>query len=299
MSAVAAPTDRRFRRAHVKPARRKRRGGRLVKPALWCGALALALGYGVYRTTSVAVRAHVLQVDRILVRGNQRLSKTQVLAVLQGLRGESLVWTDLDRWRRRLMASPWVREAALRRSLPSTVEVVVWERQPIGIGRVDGEMYLVDERGVIIDQYGPQYADLDLPIIDGLSAASAGSGSMIDEPRAELAARVIAAVKAKPKVAGRLSQVDVADLHNAAVILSGDPAVIQLGDDQFLPRLQTYIDLAPTLHERVADIDYVDLRFDDRIFVRPTKVAKKAFNREGQWREKNGTWSGSTSARRK
>jgi len=299
MSTVAAPTDRRFRRAHVKPARRKRGGRRLVKPALWCGALALALGYGVYRTTSVAVRAHVLQVDRILVRGNQRLSKTQVLAVLQGLRGESLAWTDLDRWRRRLMASPWVREAALRRSLPSTVEVVVWERQPIGIGRVDGEMYLVDERGVIIDQYGPQYADLDLPIIDGLSAASAGSGSMTDEPRAELAARVIAAVKAKPMVAGRLSQVDVADLHNAAVILSGDPAVIQLGDDQFLARLQTYIDLAPTLHQRVADIDYVDLRFDDRIFVRPTKVAKKAFNREGQWREKSGTWSGSTSARRK
>ena len=32
-------------------------------------------------------------------------------------------------------------------------------------------MYLVDERGVIIDQYGPQYADLDLPIVDGLSAA--------------------------------------------------------------------------------------------------------------------------------
>jgi cell division septal protein FtsQ len=174
------------------------------------------------------------------------------------------------------MATPWVRDAALRRSLPSTVEVVVVERQPIGIGRIDGEMYLVDERGVIIDRYGPQYADLDLPILDGLSAPSRGGGWMTDEPRAELAARVIAAVKAAPKVARRLSQVDVADLHNATVILSGDPAVIQLGDDQFLPRLQSYIDLAPTLRERVADIDSVDLRFDDRIYIRPTHVTKPA-----------------------
>ena len=63
-----------------------------------------------------------------------------------------------------------MRDAALRRSLPSTVEVVVSERQPIGIGRINGELYLVDERGVVIDQYGPQYADLDLPIIDGLAA---------------------------------------------------------------------------------------------------------------------------------
>ena len=33
---------------------------------------------------------------------------------------------------------------------------------------------------MIIDQYGPQYADLDLPIVDGLSASTA-DGSMTDE----------------------------------------------------------------------------------------------------------------------
>jgi cell division protein FtsQ len=202
------------------------------------------------------------------------LSRGEVLAVLNGLRGESLVWTDLDRWRKRLMASPWVRDAALRRSLPSTVEVVVSERQPIGIGRINGDTYLVDERGAVIDQYGPQYAELDLPIVDGLSA-SPDSGSMIDEARADLAARVIGAMKAEPQIARRLSQVDVTDLHNAAVILSGDHAVIQLGEDRFLPRLRAYLELAPALRQRVTDIDYVDLRFDDRIYVRPMKPEKK------------------------
>ena len=218
----------------------------------------------------------MLQVDRIVVRGNERLSRGEILAVLNGLRGESLVWTDLDRWRRRLLASPWVRDAALRRSLPSTVEVVVLERQPIGIGRINTDMYLVDERGVVIDQYGPQYADLDLPIIDGLSAAPSESGAMTDEARAELAARVIGAIKSKPEILRRLSQVDVTDAHNASVILAGDPAVIYVGEDQFLPRLQSYLELAPALRERVADIDYVDLRFDDRIYVRPKKNGRPA-----------------------
>jgi cell division protein FtsQ len=172
------------------------------------------------------------------------------------------------------MASPWVRDAALRRSLPSTVEVAVSERQPIGVGRIKSEMFLVDERGVIIDQYGPQYGDLDLPIIDGLAAAPGEDGALTDEARADLAARVITALKTKASIGRRLSQVDVSDLHNAAVILNGDPALIQLGEDQFLTRLQSYLDLAPTLHERVTDIDYVDLRFDDRIYVRPTKAEK-------------------------
>ena len=268
---VAAQTDRRFRRAHVKPSRRKRNWRALALPALiWCGCAA-GLAYGVVRTSAVAAHAHVLEIEKITVRGNQRLAKGEVLAILSGLRGENLVWTDLDLWRKRLMASPWVRDASLRRSLPSTIDVVVSERLPIGIGRIHADLYLVDERGVIIDQYGPQYADLDLPIIDGLSAAPDGGGSLTDEGRADLAARVIAAVKAKPSVARRLSQVDVSDLHNASVILSDDPAVIQLGEDQFLARLQAYLDLAPTLRERVADIDYVDLRFDDRIYVRPTQ----------------------------
>jgi cell division protein FtsQ len=275
VSAVAAQTDRRFRRSHVKPGRRKRSWRKLAKPLLIWAAVMPPLIYGVYRTAMIAAHARVLQVEKIIVRGNQRLSKGEVLGVLNGLTGESLLWIDLDLWRARLTASPWVRDAALRRSLPSTVEVVVSERQPIGIGRINSEMYLVDERGVIIDQFGPQYADLDLPIIDGLSAAPGENGAMTDEARADLAARVIAAVKAKPAVAHRLSQVDVSDVHNAAVILTGDPAMIQLGEDQFLTRLQSYLDLAPTLRDRVADIDYVDLRFDDRIYVRPTKDVRR------------------------
>jgi cell division protein FtsQ len=278
MSAVAAKTDRRFRRAHVKPGR-KRRWRAFVKPLLLWSAAAAALGYGVYRTSVIVADAHVLVVDRIIVRGNERLSDGDVRAVLTGLRGESLMWTDLDVWRRRLMASPWVRDAALRRSLPSTVEVLVSERRPIGIGRVSGEMYLVDERGVIIDRYGPQYADVDLPIVDGLAASPGETGSMTDEARAELAARLIAAVSGTPDIARRLSQIDVTDLHNASVILSGDHAVLQLGEDHFLARLQSYLDLAAALRERVADIDSVDLRFDDRIYVRPNKVQKKKHER--------------------
>jgi cell division septal protein FtsQ len=284
VSAVAAPADRRFRRAHVKPARRKRNWRALALPALRYGLALAVVAFAVYRTAYLSANAHLLQVDRIVVHGNERLSKGEVLAVLSGLRGESLLWTDLDAWRRRLLASPWVRDAALRRSLPSTVEVVVSERQPIGIARISGDLYLVDEGGVIIDQYGPRYADFDLPIIDGLTATAGTPGtdpksgsvgvpdSLTDERRAELAARLMAALKSRPDVARRLSQIDVTDLHNASVILNGDPAVIQLGEDQFLPRLQSYLDLAKTLRDRVADIDYVDLRFDDRIYVRPTSA---------------------------
>ena len=258
--------QRRFRRAHVKPSRTRRRWAGRLRPLFRYGLAAVVLAYGVYLASGGAAHAHVLRVDRIDVRGNERLSQGEVLAVLSGLRGESLVWTDLIAgdsvcWRPRGCAT-----------LPSTVEVVVWERQPIAVSRLTDDMYLVDERGSIIDLYGPQYEDLDLPIVDGLAAGPAtAAGPTTDGARAELAARVINALKAKPAIARRLSQIDVSDLHNAQVILGGDSAVISLGDDQFLARLESYLDLAPALHDRVAEIDHVDVRFENRIYVRPKK----------------------------
>lgn len=265
-------SDRRFRRAQVTPIRRRSKWYALAKRTLHWAVVAAAGGYAAAHAPALAARTHMLRVDGILVHGNQRLSEGDVLAVLTGLRGESLLWTDLNRWRRRLLASPWVRDAELRRSLPSTIDVAIAEREPIGIGRINGDMYLVDDRGIIIDQYGPQYAQFDLPMIDGLSASPAEGGTMTDGARAELAARVIAAVAARPAIARRLSQIDVTDAHNASVILSGDPAVIRLGDDRFLQRVEAYIQLAPAVRERVSEIDYVDLRFDDRIYVRPVNA---------------------------
>ena len=131
VSRVSAPADKRFRRAHVKPTRR-RRWRALALPLARYALIVLVAGYALYRGGVVVAHARVLQIDHIVVRGNGRLSNGEVLAVLDGLRGENLMWTNLDQWRVRLLASPWVKDAALRRSLPSTVEVLVSERHPDG-----------------------------------------------------------------------------------------------------------------------------------------------------------------------
>lgn len=285
MSRVAAPADRRFRRAHTKPARRRGRGHSAARRAAKYALLVLLGLYGAYRGSEAVMQAGVLQIDRIVVQGNSRMSNGEVMAVLNGLRGESIVWADLEAWRQRLLASPWVRDAELRRHLPSTVEVTMSERAPIAIARLHDALYLVDEQGVVIDLYGPHYADLDLPIVDGLTVSPLHSGAATnpitpetDEARAALAARVIFSLESQPELSRRVSQVDVSDRYNVALTLAGDPAVIYVGYERFLPRLQSYVELASALRERVPDIEHVDLRFDDRIYVRPASAAgrKKA-----------------------
>lgn len=271
MRAIAAPADKRFRRAHVKPARRRRVSGWQVwRVARVAGLLALAI-YGGWRGTALLIGAPALTVTRVSVQGNARLSTGEVLAILDGLPGSNILTVAIDDWQRRLLASPWVEAATLRRTLPSRIDVIITERRPIGIARLGRALYLVDAHGIVIDEFGPTYADYDLPVIDGLAGRPRESVSAVDERRAELAARVIASLATEPGLAKLVSQIDVSDAHDAVVMLQGETVLLRLGDEDFAGRLQGYRDLAPALRERVAEIDYVDLRFGDRLYVRPVK----------------------------
>jgi len=265
-------TDKRFRRAHIKPSRKRSPASKHAWLAARLLLLAIVLAYAGYRGVTLIAAASSLQIGHMVVRGHQRLSTGEVLALVEGLRGQNILAVDLGEWQQKLLSSPWVESATIRRVLPSTVEISVVERRPMGIGRLGTALYLVDARGVIIDEYGPAYADIDLPIIDGIGAAPQDGGSMVDVARAEFAAGVIGAISTRPELARRVSQIDVSDLHDAVLILDGDPALLRLGDTEFVARLQQYIDLAPALHERLHGIDYVDLRFDERLYVRPPKT---------------------------
>jgi cell division protein FtsQ len=269
---VKAPAEKNFRRARVRPGAKKSVAG-IARFVSWrAGRWALAVlvvGYAGYRATALVAHASGLQVRRIDVRGNVRLSSGDVQAIVDGLRGSNILTADLASYRKRLMQSPWVADAELRRLLPSTVEVFVSERRPMGLCRLGSALYLVDPRGMLIDEFGPQYSEFDLPIIDGLAPTPNAGQPVVDEARAELAARVIDAVAPRKDLAHRLSQIDVSDAHDAVVLLQGDGALLHLGEDKFLERLQSYVDLAPALKQRVPEIDYVDLRFDERVYVRP------------------------------
>jgi cell division protein FtsQ len=198
---------------------------------------------------------------------------------VDGLRGTNILAANLAAYRQRLRDSPWIGDVAIRRLLPSTVEVFVSERTPIGLCRLGSQLHLFDRHGIVIAEFGPKYSEFDLPIVDGLHPRAAG-GPPIDPARAELAARIIDALAPHKELARQLSQIDVTDAHDAVVLLDRDGVQLHVGEDRFLERIQGYVDVAAALRERVRDIEYVDLRFDERLYVRPVARAARGGERE-------------------
>lgn len=274
MMPVTAPADKRFRRAHVRPGRR-----RWLRWSPQFGAAAafaaLLCGYAGYRAYAWVQTSGMLRVSRITVDGNERMSSGEVAAVLDGAVGSDMLGIDLEDWRDKLLRAPWVAGVEIRRVLPGTLAVSIDERRPMGVGRLGDALYLIDDTGTIIDEFGPNYAEFDLPVIDGLVSPQGGD-TLVDGGRAALVGRLLVDLDRRPDLARRVSQIDVSDVRDAVLILKDDATHVRVGTSRFVERLQSYLDLAPRLREHAADIEYVDLRFDERVYVRPrsgTRVA--------------------------
>ena len=270
---VKVPTEKNFRRARaVKPVKKKGSSRSLSWRAVTMAGVGLLGLYSSYRAFDLVVNASTLQIRKITVGGNIHLSFAEVQTLVDGLRGSNILTADLLQYRARLMESPWVADVGIRRILPSTVEVRVREREPLGLCKLGSLLFLVDRSGTLIDEFGPQYADaeFDLPIITGALRSPSAGAPEIDEQRIDLAARVIDGLAGRKDLATLISEIDVSNVDNAVVMLENDPALLHLGREKFMERVHSYIELAPTLRQTVPDIEYVDLRFDDRIYVRPT-----------------------------
>jgi len=266
---VAAPADKRFRRARVSP-RRKRVFDRGTWTKVGIVAAAVAAGVlAVYIGVSAVLTSKALTITTITVEGTVRMSEGVVREELADLVGSPMFGMDLDEWRDRVLQLSWVADASMRRVMPGTVAVTITERQPMAMGRIGDTLNVIDRRGVIIDAFGPNYKDLDLPIIDGLAYSDAKDIGTLEQSRALLAVRLLADLQRTPNLAVRVSQVDVSDAKNAVVVLKGDTTLLYLGDTEFAARLQSYLDLVPTLQADVPNADTVDLRYGSRIFVRP------------------------------
>jgi cell division protein FtsQ len=270
---VAAPGDRRFRRPDVRPGGRRPVGWWLARSAL---AIAIASGVAatVYGMSRLVLHSRLLHVSRLAIGGNTRLSDGEIDALVHGMRGQNIFEVNLDQFRQQLLGSPWVSSANLRRVLPSTIEIRIAERSPLAIARVDTRLYLVGDDGRVIDEYGPQYKEFDLPVVDGLIGNMAEGSSEAAPEAIRLTRDFLDALQSAPTLGGHVSQFDVSQAHDLVAFVDGDATAIHLGDTKFVDRLRRYYDLAPALRQRLDGIEYVDMRFDERVYVRSLAASR-------------------------
>ena len=113
----------------------------------WRRLLAAALAAAEMALLGLLLFGPLFQVRDVQVRGTQRLSADQVLAVASLGKGGSIFAVDPGAVERRLGSSPWIRTASVTAGLPGTVTIQVEEWRPVAVYQPGGGQpwYLSDQ----------------------------------------------------------------------------------------------------------------------------------------------------------
>jgi cell division protein FtsQ len=106
-------------------------------------------------------RTSLFTVDRVSVRGTSHLSAARVIRE-SGVEGRNAIWLDAGAVARTLERDPWIARAAVSRSLPSSVAIVIVERVAVAAIREPTGYRVVAADATVL---GTQHTAAGLPVI--------------------------------------------------------------------------------------------------------------------------------------
>ena len=151
-------------------------------------------------------------IRHVTVHSDVALADDQVLALSGIQSGEHWYTVSTAAIQKKLEANPLVRRAQVERVFPDTIRLTLWGRQPAALvlAAADGRSFpvLVDDEGVIF-KIGVTSADLDLPVVSGLSGGDMALGAQLPRACRALFADLRAMREKAPASYAALSEVRV------------------------------------------------------------------------------------------
>ena len=211
--------------------------------------------------------APVFRLEGVAVRGNRNLDETEIMEAAGLDFGESLLLLDLNEIRGRLLGHSLVRNATVRRRLPSELVVEIEERIPAALLR-GSPRYIVDTEGYVMAVAGTDER-YPLPCISGVDLKD---GEVTAEGLAEIQAGIEIFKAMRDEGFPSMEEVDCVDFSHAAdaVITSvGSFPPVHIGRSDIRDRLRRWRLVADDIESRLGTVEYIDLRAAGMVVTRP------------------------------
>ena len=197
----------------------------------------------------------------ISLAGSREISREEILTTAGVTGRASLLFLDADMARTRLMANPWIADAAVLKLYPDRLQITITERQAFALWQKDGRISVIAADGTVLEPYVEgRYVGLPLVVGQGAEHEARGFLAVIDrypDIRGAVRASILVAerrwsLKLANGIDVRLPEGDVAAALDRLVALDRDKKLLS------------------------RDIALVDLRLPDRVTVRLSDAAAQA-----------------------
>ncbi len=221
------------------------------------GAIVIVAAVWIYRHTQSNARFAVKQIE---VVGAVHSSKADLHRITSQYAGLNLFQIDIARVQSDLSSMPWVNRIDIEKKLPDTLRIRVAERQPTALALIDGELHYVDEEGIAFALLTPAVGDPDLPLISNAARE--------DLPRC---VSLLRDLRTRDRaVYSRISEIKPIAPHGFALFDRELGAFVYATGDGLSEKWRSLYGVVRAEGIERASIEYADLRFADRIVIKPS-----------------------------
>ena len=208
-----------------------------------------------------AANAAGFRIAAISLTGPKEVSREEILTTAGVTGRASLLFLDAAAARTRLLANPWIADAAVLKLYPDRLQITITERQAFALWQKDGRVSVIAADGTVLEPF-VENRYLGLPLVVGRGAQ-------------RQAKDFLAIVDRYPDIRSALrASVLVAERRWNLRLNNGiDVRLPEANVEQALDRLVA-LDRDKKLLSR--DIVAVDLRLPDRVTVRLSDAAAQA-----------------------
>lgn len=204
---------------------------------------------------------HNVPIRELVFIGNSRIKNEELRSLIKVKEGDKLFSVSGMTLYSSLKKSAWVKDAAIRRELSGRMLVKITEGIPVAILMLDDIPYLVDKDGGMLEKMRDGTV-LFLPIIKGIDPYR--NRAAYDE-----AVRFVNVLHDR-RVLAYDGNLEITGRRPEDITLKVDNIHIRVGSGDFNRKLERLEAVKDEIRKRNMEIDYVDLRFANKIIVKPS-----------------------------
>ena len=199
-----------------------------------------------------------LKIKEVNVICSQEEVKEGITAMLRDQPMSNILLLNINRLRKSLAFHPLVKEVHIRKLFPSTLKIDLVERKPIAILNKE-ELSLVDEEGVLLGKIQSREG-IPLPLL-----IDSNNFQKNYKEKITFAWECLKSLPASEKA--QINTLDLSEYGWVSITLNDGPTQIKLGQNA-AQNLEFFHEHQRGLEERFGPLEYIDLRFEDRIYLK-------------------------------
>ena len=214
---------------------------------------------------------NIYNVKNINIHGTNFFDKSIIEEKNQEIMSNNILRSDLKSYKDKILQLDHIVDCQISRQFPSTINVVVFEREPIALINSD-ELIILDSEGVCLPV---EYCNLSLPILSNFKSNSElyPKGSKTASNNVMIAVDLMKYTKDNfSSIYDDISEFVFNEKSEYEVILKNGKTRIMLGKSNLSKKIKYLNSFEKALESQkeITDYKYIDLRFANQVIVRET-----------------------------